>query len=326
MLTFIFRISRWLLPFIVFSFFSDASDAQTGPLQASVNGLTITYEQFGPDNGETILLIAGLGTQLTMWHDELCEKLAEHGYRVIRFDNRDAGLSTHLDDLGRPNWEAIGTAAYLGESPPLPYSLKDMAEDAAGLLDAIGIERAHIVGASMGGGIAQLVAINHPHRVLSLTSIFSDTGNPEMQGPSEEVMAIPPSPPAGSNIEAIIERELTVWEIIGSPDYPVDKGVLREWIIRDTERSYNPVGVERQAAAVMFAGDRRDGLRKLNIPVMIIHGDADILVPVENAYDLEENIPDAELRIIEGMGHDIPMELIEEFTDAIITAAERASE
>lgn len=326
MLTSILDISRWFLPFMFFSLFAVASHAQTGPLQAEVNGLTITYERFGPDRGETILLIAGLGTQLTMWHEELCEKLAGHGYRVIRFDNRDTGLSTHLDDKGSPDWEAIGTAAYLGESLPLPYSLEDMAEDAAALLDALGIERAHLVGASMGGGIAQLVAINHPERVLSLTSIFSDTGNPGSPGPSEEIMMLPPSPPAGSDIETIIERELTVWEIIGSPDYPVDKDILREWIIRDTERSYNPGGVERQAAAVMFAGDRRDGLQNLDIPVMIIHGDADILVPVENAYDLQQNIPDAELRIIKGLGHDIPVELIEEFANAFIAAAERAFE
>lgn len=297
---------------------------QSGKVQ--VNDITIAYESFGPEDKEVILLIPGLGTQLTMWHDELCEKLVKRGFRVIRFDLRDSGLSTHLADLGRPDWDAIGQAAALGENPPLPYKLEDMAEDAAGLLRALKIEQAHVVGASMGGAIAQLLTINYPNLVLSLTSIFSDTGNPEMPGPSEQVMAIPPPPPVGSDIEEIIEREIKVWEIIGSPDYPTGEAALREWVIRDTKRNYDPAGAERQAAAITFAGDRREGLRELQIPAVVLHGDADILVPPENGHDTAENIPNAELRIIEGLGHDIPVALINEFADAITSAAERSSE
>lgn len=297
--------------------------AQTEHVQ--VNGVNITYESMGEDDRETILLISGLGAQFTMWPDELCNELVRRGYRVIRFDNRDTGLSTHLDSLGSPDWEAIGKAANSGDSIPLPYSLKDMAEDAVGLLNALSIKQTHIAGASMGGAIAQLIAIHHPHRVLSLTSIFSDTGNPEMPGPTEEVMSMPPAPPVGSDMEKIIEREIAVRKIIESPGYPTKKKLLRKWVRRDVERSYNPVAVERQSAAIMFAGDRRSKLQKLRLPTVVLHGDADILVPMENGEDTAENIPDAELCIIEGLGHDIPQDLIKDFTDAIVLAATRTN-
>lgn len=293
--------------------------------QIHVDNLTIAYESFGSEAGEVVLLIPGLGAQLTMWPVELCEELTERGYRVIRFDNRDTGLSTHLDSLGRPDWQALGEAAGTGASIPLPYSLKDMADDAVELLDALNIEKAHIAGASMGGGIAQLVAIHYPDRGLSLTSFLSDTGNPDMPGPTGEALALPPAPPAGSDSDEIIKRELAVRKIIGSPGFPIDEGSLREQISRDVERSYDPDGVERQAAAVVFAGDRREGLRQLDIPTVVLHGDADILVPVENGKDTAENIPGAELRIIEGLGHDLPPELINEFAGAIAEAASRAS-
>lgn len=314
---------KFVLPVLLFIAISVPAYPQSGQVQ--VNDLTIAYESFGSEEDEVILLIPGLGAQLTMWPVELCEELAERGYRVIRFDNRDNGLSTHLDSLGRPDWQAIGEAAGTGASLPLPYSLKDMADDAVGLLDALNIEKAHIAGASMGGGIAQLVAIHYPDRVLSLTSLLSDTGNPDMPGPSEEAMALPPAPPAGSDMEEIIKRELAVRKIIGSPGFSTDEEQLRERVRSDVERSYNPMGVERQAAAVMFAGDRREELRNLDIPAVVLHGDADILVPVENGKDTVENIPGAELRIIEGLGHDLPTEIINEFADAIVAAASRAS-
>lgn len=200
--------------------------AQKG--KAQVNDLSIAFESYGEDDREAILLISGLGAQLTMWPDELCEELVQRGYRVIRFDNRDTGLSTHLDSLGRPNWEAIGKAATSGDPVPLPYSLEDMAKDAVGLLNALGIEQAHVAGASMGGAIAQIMAIHHPDRVLSLTSISSETGNPEMPGPTEEVLTMPPAPPAGSDMEVIIEREIAVRKIIGSPAHPTNKKLLRK--------------------------------------------------------------------------------------------------
>jgi pimeloyl-ACP methyl ester carboxylesterase len=177
----------------------------------------------------------------------------------------------------------------------------------------------------MGGHIAQRVAIHHPERTLSLTSIASDTGNPEMPGPSAEVLALPPPPPAGSDIETIIAREVLVWKTLGSPAYPTDEAVLRERIRRDVERNYDPVDLERQAAAVLAEGDRRDFLRRLMVPTVVLHGDADIIVPVENGRDTAATIPGAELRIIEGVGHDIPLQLVTVFADAITAAAARAA-
>lgn len=311
----------YILNAVIFSF---AAPVYSQVKHTEVNDITIAYESFGDDNEETILLIHGLGAQLTDWPDEFCDELVSRGYRVIRFDNRDIGQSTHADSLGRPDWEAIGEAAGTGSPVPLPYSLKDMAEDAVGLLDGLGIEEVHIAGASMGGGIAQIIAIHHPEKVQSLTMFFSDTGNPEMPGPSEEVLAMPPAPPAGSDIEEIVEREFEIQKTIASPGYPADENLMRKNIRRNAERSYNPIAVERQAAAVMFAGDRREQLQKLDVPTVVLHGSADLLVPVENGKDLAENIPGAKLRIIEGLGHDLPSELIGEFADAITSAAKRA--
>jgi pimeloyl-ACP methyl ester carboxylesterase len=303
--------------------FNHSVFAQTEQVQA--NGITIAYESFGSSDKEAILLIAGWGVQMTMWPNELCEELVQRGYRVIRFDNRDVGLSTHLNSLGRPDWEAILKANNAGKPLPLPYSLADMAKDAIELLSALGIEQAHIVGASMGGHIAQLVAINYPKRTLSLTSISSGTGNPDMPGMTAKVQALPPPPPAGSDIESIIKREILVKKTIGSLAYPTDENLLHEQIRHEVERNYDPISLERQTVAVLFGGDRRVELRKLNVPTMVLHGDADPMVPVENGRDTAANIPNAELRIIPGMGHDIPIALINDFANAITTAASRAT-
>jgi pimeloyl-ACP methyl ester carboxylesterase len=306
--------------------------AEDGPAEmehdagfVAANGITLAYESFGPADREVILLIAGAGAPLTMWPDELCEELVRRGYRVIRFDNRDTGLSTHLDALGHPDWEALFTALAAGTPVPAPYTMSDMTNDAVGLLDALGIAQAHLVGASMGGHIAQRIAIEHPARARSLTSISSDTGNPEMPGPTETVLALPPPPPAGSPPEDIIARELLVRRTLASPAYPTDDQRLREEIRRDLARGYDAVGLERQTAAILAEGDRREALRQLALPTVVLHGDSDLLVPVANGHDTAANIPGAELRIIEGMGHDIPLQLIPDFADAITAAASAAA-
>lgn len=291
---------------------------------AETNGIRIAYESYGAADRETILLIMGAGAQLTQWPGELVQALVEHGYRVIRFDNRDAGLSTHLDDLGRPDWAAITEAAEVGRPIPLPYTLHDMVDDTIGLMDALEVDQAHLVGASMGGNIAQLIAVHHPARVLSLTSLASDTGNPEAPAPTDEVLAIPPPPPAGTPIDELIEREVTARRTLGSPKYPTPDARLREDIRRDIERSYDPAGLERHAAAVMFAGDRRDQLRNLDVPTVVVHGDADPLVPLGNGVETAATIPGAELRVIPGMGHDIPSALVPQIADAIVAAASAA--
>jgi pimeloyl-ACP methyl ester carboxylesterase len=300
-----------------------AGEFDTGFVEA--NGITLFYERSGPADGEVMLLIAGANAQLTMWPDALVAELVARGYQVIRFDNRDMGRSSHLDALGPPDWEAIFAALGAGESPPVPYTITDLATDAIGLLDALGVEQAHIVGASLGGHVAQRIAIHYPERTLSLTSIASDTGNPAMPGPTDAVLALPPPPPAGSPIETIIERELLVRQALASPAYPTDEAHVRTAIQRDIARSYDPVGFERQAAAILVEGDRRAALRQLTVPTVVVHGDADPLVPVANGYDTAATIPGADLRIIPGLGHDFPAPLIATFADAITAAAARAN-
>jgi pimeloyl-ACP methyl ester carboxylesterase len=293
--------------------------------QVKSNGIHLEYESFGPEDRETVLLIMGLGAQLTMWPVELCEELVARGYRVIRYDNRDVGLSHKFDDLGMPDMAAIFGALMAGKTATAPYALDEMAKDAVGLLDALGIKRAHIAGASMGGMIAQLVAANHPERALSLTSIMSTTGNPAVPQGKPEAMAVLMTPAPEGDIPAAIERGIMAWNTIGSPGYRTDPETLRQWVTRDVKRSLYPVGVARQMAAIVANGDRREKLKKLTLPAVVLHGADDPLVPVEGGKDTAENIPGAELRVIPGMGHDFPLALVNTFADAIEAAAKRAS-
>ena len=294
--------------------------------QVKANGIEIEYESFGPADRDAVLLIMGFSAQLTMWPTELCEELVSRGYRVIRYDNRDVGLSAKLEAKGIPDMEKLFGALMTGAAVEAPYSLDDMAADAAGLLDALKIERAHIVGASMGGMIAQLVAANHPEKTLSLTSIMSNTGNPDLpQGSPEAMGALLAPAPAPDDIEAIIARGINTWKVIGSPGYPTDDQQLRQWVMRDAKRSYYPQGVTRQFAAIVANGDRRPKLKTIKAPTVVLHGADDPLVPVAGGKDTADNIPGAELRVIPGMGHDFPLGLVPVFADAIEAAARRAA-
>src|SRR5262249_58936315 len=211
--------------------------------QVKANGITIAYESFGPEDRETVLLIMGASAQLTLWPVELCEELVNRGYRVIRYDNRDVGLSTHFDSAGPPDFAAVVAAAKAGKPSPLPYTLDDMARDAVGLLDALGIKKAHIAGPSMGGMIGQIIAADHPDRTLSLTPIMAGSGKPVVPDYAKpEVLAkFPPPAPVGDK-QAYIEQRIKVFQLIGSPRAPIDEKILREWITRDVERSYYPAG------------------------------------------------------------------------------------
>ncbi|WP_339830167.1 alpha/beta hydrolase [uncultured Parvibaculum sp.] len=294
--------------------------------QVKANGIEIEYESFGPADRDAVLLIMGFSAQLTMWPTELCEELVSRGYRVIRYDNRDVGLSAKLEAKGVPDMEKLFGALMTGAAVEAPYSLDDMAADAAGLLDALKIERAHIVGASMGGMIAQLVAANHPEKTLSLTSIMSNTGNPDLpQGSPEAMGALMAPAPAPDDIEAIVARGINTWKVIGSPGYPTDDQQLRQWVMRDAKRSYYPQGVTRQFAAIVANGDRRPKLKNIKAPTVVLHGADDPLVPVAGGKDTADNIPGAELRVIPGMGHDFPLGLVPVFADAIEAAARRAA-
>ena len=285
------------------------------------NGLKIAYESFGSSQSETILLIHGTGAQLTAWPRTLCEQMAKAGYQVIRFDNRDVGLSTFLDSLGSPNWGVILPQIGHCHSENLPYNLLDMAKDAIGLLDALNIEKAHIVGASMGGAIAQLIAINFPEKTLSLSSIMASTGNPKLPPGNPKVLqAMGAPPPETTDMEERANYMYSIYKALESPAYPTADSTLRKMAGNEVERSWNPEGVARQAAAILIADncDRRLFLRKLQMPVTIIHGEADPLVNIAAAKELAATIPHARLITFPGMGHNLPDVLISEICNGIL--------
>jgi len=286
------------------------------------NGIRIEYETHGDPANPPLLLIMGLGAQLTLWPIELVEALVARGYYVIRHDNRDIGLSEKFGHAGVPNFRRVALMRLFGLRAKLPYRLTDMADDAAGLLDALGIDNAHIVGGSMGGMIAQLLAIDHAPRVRTLTSIFSTTGNPRLPRPRPEAInALLDRAPANATLDQVIPIGIRVARAIGSPAYPAPEEYLRERIARDYARSFYPEGPARQIAAIMDDGDRRKRLRRVTAPTLVIHGTDDPLVPVEGGRDTARAIPGARLHEIPGMGHDLPLELVDEIADAIAAHA-----
>jgi pimeloyl-ACP methyl ester carboxylesterase len=292
--------------------------------QADANGIRIEYETFGDPKAEPMLLIMGLGAQMTRWPPAFCEKLAAKGFHVIRFDNRDVGLTTHFNDHGVPDLAEIAGARARGEKPNVPYTLSDMAGDAVGLLDALHIDKAHIVGASMGGMIAQMVAVEHPTRVLSLTSIMSNTGNPAIQAKAEAMAVLVNRPPHPSEEEAYLTHVVKSARVTGSPAYPAEEAVLRANALSDVKRAYNPSGFGRQMAAITATGDRREKLKTITAPTTVIHGEADPLVPVEGGHDTVAHIPGATMVSFPGMGHDLPLMLHAPIIDAIADGVARA--
>ncbi len=285
--------------------------------QITANGIKIEYETFGDPAHPPMLLIMGLGAQLTLWPIELVEALVTRGYYVIRFDNRDIGLSQHFDAAGKPNMLRVIATRLFGVRPRLAYHLSDMAADAVGLLDALKIDSAHIVGASMGGMIAQLVAASYPERTRSLTSIMSTTGNRAVPRAAPEAMAVLTDRPLSADLAIVVDFGVKAAQVIGSPAYPAPEAWLRERIERDFRRSFHPVGALRQMAAIMADGDRRERLRAITAPTLVIHGEADPLVPVEGGRDTAASIKGARLHLIPGMGHNLPLELVEEVSEAI---------
>ncbi len=284
---------------------------------ATANGIQLCYDTFGDPANPPLLLVAGLGMQLISWDEEVCTLLAQRGYRVIRFDNRDVGLSTKFDDAGMPNL----LPALQGGQIDAPYLLKDMAADAVGLMDVLGIDSAHVLGASMGGMIAQSVAIHYPERVRTLISIMSTTGAPDLPQPKPEV-AMMLLAPAADGLDAHIQNSLEWAHVLNGPGFPVDEARARKQAIANYERSYYPVGTGRQLAAIFASGSRREALRSLAIPTLVIHGKADPLVPVEGGIDTAEAIPNANLLLIEGLGHALPPGTWPEVVEAIAKHAQ----
>jgi len=271
--------------------------------RANANGIEIEYETFGDPKAQPMLLIGGLGSQLLSWDENFCALLAGRGFHVIRFDNRDSGLSTWVDDA---------------------YTLDDMAGDAAGLLDALDIPAAHVVGASMGGFIAQLVALNHPDRVLTLTSIMSGPNGDDQVQPTTQGSAVLMAPAPDTREERIA---LGVWakQALLGPSDPFDEPHERARVTQAVDRAYHPAGFGRQLGAILVARGRLERLGSVSVPALVIHGDADILVPVENGRRVAAAIPGARLMEIEGMGHDLPRRVWSQVADAIASLAGEAA-
>jgi proline iminopeptidase len=290
------------------------------------NGLTLEYQSMGDPAAAPVLLVMGLGMQLVAWPDPFCERLVQHGLRVIRFDNRDTGLSQKFDELGVPRIPRAILRALLGLRVRAAYDLDDMARDTVGLLDALGIRAAHLVGASMGGMIAQLVAAHCPERVRSLTSIMSTTGARHLRQPSmrvrRELLRRPEDP---NSVESIIDNYEHLFGVIASPAYPTPREELRARIRRGVERSYHPQGFLRQLAAILACGDRSAALGRIACPTLVIHGRADPLVPFEGGVDTACRIRGSRLVLLDGFGHDLPPQLHDRFA-AMIAAHVREAE
>jgi pimeloyl-ACP methyl ester carboxylesterase len=293
---------------------------QTSGIQrARVGDVELAYETFGDAGDPPVLLVMGLATQMIGWPDEFCAGLADRGHFVVRFDNRDIGLSTHLHSAGAPDIMRV----FAGDHSSVPYALTDLADDTIGLLDALGLDSVHLVGASMGGMIAQLVAVRHPDRIRSLTSIMSSTGDPSVGGPNEAAMAVLFAPPAVDR-QSAVQRAVDAYRVIGSPGFELDEAALRDRAGLAFDRAHDPAGVARQLAAVVTTHDRTRDLMSISVPSLVIHGADDALVSVSGGHATAAAIPDAELLVIEGMGHDLPRALWPEITDRISALIERA--
>jgi pimeloyl-ACP methyl ester carboxylesterase len=290
----------------------------TGVQTTRAGDVELAYETFGSPEGAPLLLVMGLATQMIGWPDDLCRMLAERGLYVVRFDNRDIGLSTHLDSAGAPDVLAVMG----GDHSRVAYRLADMAEDTAGLLDALGLDSAHVVGASMGGMIAQSLAIRHPERVRSLTSIMSTTGDPAVGAPAEAALGVLLAPPA-TDRDSAVQRAVDTYRVIGSPGFEFDEHGLRERAGLSFDRAYDPAGVARQLAAILASPDRTADLARVAVPTLVVHGAQDALVDVSGGRATAAAIPGAELFVVDGMGHDLPRAVWPELADRIAALVDR---
>jgi pimeloyl-ACP methyl ester carboxylesterase len=287
---------------------------------ASANGLEVCYETFGNPSDPPLLLVMGLGAQMIAWDEEFCRALADRGFHVVRFDNRDSGLSSKIEGGPVPN----PVAAMGGDTASAAYRLSDMARDAVGLLDALGIAKAHIVGASMGGMIVQTIAINHPDRVLSMASIMSTTGGPEVGRATPEALAALLAPRPTTREEAIEAAMKGRAITAASPGFPFDEAKARAFVAASYDRSNYPIGMARQLVAIMASGDRTEGLKSVKVPTVVIHGEADVLVTPSGGHATAAAIPGAKLVTIPGMGHALPPGAWPVVIDAIVENTQRA--
>ena len=294
-------------------------------LYASTNDLQIAYETFGDPADKPLLLIMGLASQMLIWDERFCDLLAQAGHYVIRFDNRDVGLSTRLPHLGRPNPMRATFDAFRHRPVSTAYTLDDMADDTLGLMDALGIRRGHLFGASMGGMIAQTVAIRYPERVASLTSAMSSTGNPRLPGPTWAATRILLRRPPREK-DAFIDYTVDLWRTIGSPGYPFDEALIRKRSARIYDRGLTGSGAARQLVAIIAHGDRRPGLARLTLPSLIIHGQDDPLIRVQAGLETASTIPGAELLLLPGVGHTLPREIWPQVIEKLCALTKRGDD
>ncbi|MDZ4138434.1 MAG: alpha/beta fold hydrolase [Erythrobacter sp.] len=290
-------------------------------ITTSNTGIEIFYEDHGKPENEAILLVMGLGAQLTLWPDELVDALVGDGFRVIRYDNRDIGLSQKMEGARAPSLATQVLRKKFGWPAKVPYTLTDMAHDGIGLLDALEIDTAHVVGASMGGMVAQLMAVHHGPRLRSLTSIMSTTGNGKLPQAEKHAMDALIAPLAAMDEETLVAHGLNVARNIGSPGFPFDPEAQREKVLRNVRRSVYPAGLPRQLAAIIDDGCRRSRLADVRVPTLVLHGEDDPLVKLAAGEDTARHIPGARLVTIPGWGHDIPMPLIDRIAGEIVTHA-----
>ncbi len=291
-------------------------------MRVKANGIAIEVEDTGADGSQAqrpvVLLVMGLGMQLVAWPASFVQALVEQGFRVVRFDNRDIGLSQHFDELGVPNilWESFKHR--VGLQVRAPYGVHDMAVDAVGVLDALGIAQAHVVGVSMGGMVAQRMALAAPGRVLSLASIMSSSGARHLPGPRPHVLRAMFSRPRGRGEQAVVDHYVKLFRAIGSPGYPLDEAALRERILIATRRSFHPAGTLRQMTAIAADDRRADELPRITARTLVLHGKDDPLVPLACGQDTARRIPGAGFIGIEGMGHDLPPGVVERLLEPLV--------
>lgn len=284
----------------------------------AANGIELEYETFGDPQHPPILLIMGLGGQLIHWPETFCEALAHAGYYVVRFDNRDAGLSTRIRGHDKSKLMRAGLKSLLGLPVQSPYTLDDMARDTVGLLDALKIQSAHVVAVSMGGMIGQILSAKYPQRVKSFVCWMSSSGNPKLPGPSLKIRLRMVTRPPKLDRESLIQYSIGTWRLIGSPGFPTEPRALRAKIERAFDRAYDPAGLARQTLCILASGNRLPLLKQIKAPTLVLHGQDDALIPVAAAYDLAQRIPGARLETIRGMGHDLPPQLLPKLAQTVL--------
>ena len=294
-------------------------------MRVRANGIAIEVEDTGPADRPAVVLVMGLGMQLVAWPDAFVNTLADAGFRVVRFDNRDVGLSQHFDHLGAPNvmWESLRHR--FGMSVRAPYTIADMAADTLGVMDALHIARAHIVGVSMGGMIAQRVAIAAPQRVATLASIMSSSGARYLPGPKPQVVQALLARPAGFDEAAIADHYVQLFRVIGSPGFPMDEADFRRRVMLAARRSHHPAGTMRQLTAIAADTRRADELPRIQSPTLVLHGRADPLVPLACGHDTARRIRGAKFHVIDGMGHDLVPGVIQHLSAHLLPHLQGAS-